>query len=140
MPKITIISVGKTKEEWLQAALATYQQRLSPLLELHFKWVRHEPALEQAVALERLVIGLDPKGQLFDSSSFARYLSTQLQAGGARLTFAIGGPNGLPAGLRRDLPLLSLSPLTFTHQLARLILVEQLYRALQILSGTPYHR
>lgn len=140
MRRITILSVAKVKESWLQAALDDYASRLTPLLDLRFEWVRDDSQLEQAALNARLAIGLDPRGRSFDSDSFARYLNQQLEVGGSRLLFVIGGPDGLPPSLRRHCPLLSLSPLTFTNQLARLVLVEQVYRAMQILSGSPYHR
>ena len=64
----------------------------------------------------------------------------QLEKGGARITFAIGGAEGFSEEVKKSYPLISLSPLTFTHQMTRLILIEQIYRATEILKGSKYHK
>ena len=139
MYKIKIFTIGKTKEAWLDEALKEYYKRLSSLV--HFEWVlvKEDKQLQELAHQEDFCIGLDPTGASYTSENFSVYLLNQLQMRGSRLTFIIGGPSGLPKELK-TLPLISLSPLTFTHQLTRLVLVEQIYRALEIAKGSSYHK
>lgn len=88
-----------------------------------------------------LVVALSDSGKKADSHEFARLLEQWQTRSNGTITFLIGGPFGLDESLlsRADVAL-SLSPLTFSHQLVRLVLLEQLYRAFSILSGSPYHK
>lgn len=140
MQKIKIISIGKTKEKWLQDAIFEYTKRLSPYLEIEFIWAKDNEHLIKILSLEKKIICLDPQGQEMDSETFSSFLHTSLIDGGARVTFVIGGAEGLPQILRKSFPLLSLSRLTFTHQCTRLLLIEQIYRAFEISKGTKYHK
>lgn len=140
MIKIRILSIGKTKESWLEEALDEYVKRLKPTLQIEFAFAKNDAQLLEWLAKETRAIALDPQGKLLTSEAFSAFLYDQIEAGGARLAFVIGGPDGLPPSLRQNALLLSLSPLTFTHQLARLVLVEQLYRAVEIAKGSPYHK
>lgn len=139
MLKVKILSVGKTKESWLEDALEEYVKRLSPVLQIETQWVKNDEQL-LAVCENEQVIALDPLGKTFDSPEFAKFIQQQFEVQGSRLTFVIGGPEGLPPLLKKSAKLISLSKLTFTHQIARLVLVEQIYRALEIAKGTPYHK
>lgn len=132
MLKCKILSVGKTKETWLEDALAEYAKRLKPYMTVETLWAKSDDQLVEWVEKEDLVIGLDPKGR--------RFISDCWEKGGSRLTFVIGGPEGLPPHIKKGYPLISLSLLTFTHQMTRLILMEQLYRAMEILKGSRYHK
>lgn len=140
MIKIHIISVGKTKEQWLEQAIAEYVKRLSVWTSLDFTWCKDDAHLLSQIEKESgSIICLDPAAVPFTSEEFAQFLEKKIVAGGSRVSFVIGGPEGLPAALKRY-PLISLSPMTFTHQIARLILVEQIYRAYTLLKGIPYHK
>jgi 23S rRNA (pseudouridine1915-N3)-methyltransferase len=138
--KIHIISVGKTKESWLQEAVELYQERLLGTLQFQFSWVKDDNQLIQLAHKERRVIALDPEGKMHTSEEFSDFFYKEIEAGGAQLSFIIGGAEGLPDEIRNRYPLISLSRLTFTHQITRLILVEQVYRAIQIRQGTQYHK
>lgn len=140
MYKLTLLSVGKNKEEWLEQALKEYTKRLQGNLEIRFVWVKDDGQLEKHAAVEKLVICLDPSGREFSSEAFCDFLFKKFEEGGTRLCMVIGGPEGLPDGLRRRSELLSLSKLTLTHQCARLILIEQVYRAFEIRKGSQYHK
>lgn len=140
MQKIRILSVGKTKEEWLNQAIQEYLKRLKGFLEIEFIWAKNDAQLLQLIEKENHVICLDAKGEAMTSEQFSSYLLKQLEEGGSRLTLVIGGPDGLPDTLRKGYPQISLSLLTFTHQLIRLMLVEQIYRAVEISKGSPYHK
>lgn len=140
MSKVKLLFIGKNKEQWLEEALSEYIKRLRPTLEIECVWVQNEAQLASLAAKERHVICLDPAGRLMDTPQFAAFFQKQFEESGARLTFVIGGAEGLDPDMRRNYPLVSLSPLTFTHQIARLVLIEQIYRATEILKGSKYHK
>lgn len=141
MYHITIISVGRPKETWIEGGVNEFARRLVSVAQLDTVWVADDAALARALAKEKQVILLDPAGRMIDSIQFAELVVAKLVEGGSHLTFAIGGADGLPRDLDSPKrPRFSLSPLTFTHQLARLVLAEQLYRAFEIQRGSPYHR
>lgn len=140
MYRIRILSVGKTKEAWLEEALAEYLKRLQPVVAFEFVWAKTDDQLMALASKESSLICLDASGKSMDSEKFSAYVFKQLEAGGARLTFVIGGADGLPASLKAAGPLLSFSPMTFTHQMIRLLLIEQIYRAFEIHRGSKYHR
>jgi len=147
--------VGKTREPFVQEGLAFYQKRLQPFIHLTLKSVREEkegknlsPELIKVREGERLrgqiparswVVALDPQGKEFTSEEFAAWL-TKREEDARPLTFLMGGHLGLDeATLEAAHERLALSRLTLTHELSRLILLEQLYRAMTIKSGHPYH-
>ncbi|WP_420420946.1 23S rRNA (pseudouridine(1915)-N(3))-methyltransferase RlmH [Simkania sp.] len=136
MIKIKIYTVGKTKKNWLEVALAEYHKRLTG--EMTIEWVI---AKELQPPKENSYICLDPQGKQYSSPEFASFLEKESIQAGAKLTFVIGGPEGIPEEMRAKAShLISFSKLTFTHQIARLILLEQLYRSVQIQRGTKYHK
>jgi 23S rRNA (pseudouridine1915-N3)-methyltransferase len=140
MYKIKILTVGKTKEMWLEEGIKEYIKRLTSQAEIDLMLAKNDLQLTTWIEKESHVICLDAHGKLMDSQSFSNLLLTELEKGGARLTFVIGGAEGIPEALKRQYPLVSLSLMTFTHQLARLILVEQIYRAFEIAKGSKYHK
>ncbi len=155
MLQVYILMVGKTREGFIQEGLDFYQKRLKPYLKLTLKSVRQEKEGENLPAEiiksregERLlaqipprsyVVALDPKGKEFTSEAFAVWL-TKREQDSRPLTFLLGGHLGLDAAvLAQAHENLTLSRLTLTHELSRLILLEQLYRAMTIITGHPYH-
>lgn len=140
MLKLKIISVGKTKEEWLEAAIQEYLKRLKPVLTCEFVWTKNSEQLLQLTEKEEHCICLDPNGSLMNSEQFADFINKQFIKSGSRLTLVIGGAEGLPQKLKDTTTLISLSPLTFTHQVTRLVLLEQIYRAFEIIKGSKYHK
>lgn len=140
MFKIRILSVGKTKESWLDSAITEYTKRLSPIASIDFIWAKDDMHLITLAEKETQIVCLDPTGKQLDSTQFAHFLQNRLEAGKMHLAFIIGGAEGLPSALKSRHPLISLSLLTFTHQITRLILVEQIYRSFEILKGSPYHK
>jgi 23S rRNA (pseudouridine1915-N3)-methyltransferase len=147
--------VGKTREAFIREGLQFYSQRLKPFLNLTLKSVRAEketagstPEVIKAKEGERLqaqvppraqVAALTPQGREFTSEEFAAWLSQQ-ELAARPLAFLIGGHWGLADGVMAQAQArLSLSRLTLTHELARLVLLEQLYRAMTIKTGHPYH-
>ncbi len=155
MLQITILMVGKTREGFIQEGLAFYQKRLKPLMQLNLKSVREEKEaggltperlksregerLRAQVPAKAYVAGPGPEGQRINHRGLRRWLS-QREELSRPLAFLIGGHWGLSeAVLTAADERLALSRLTMTHELARLILLEQLYRAMTIKMGHPYH-
>ncbi|MEO1592580.1 MAG: 23S rRNA (pseudouridine(1915)-N(3))-methyltransferase RlmH [Cyanobacteria bacterium J06632_22] len=140
-PKLRIIAVGKVKKSWLQDAIAVYAQRLPEVTVTEIK--DSTPDQEAAkvmnlISAHEQLIPLSEDGELYDSPQFAQWIS-RFDSGKA--VFFIGGPVGVSPTLKQTAnSMLSLSPLTFPHELARLLLFEQLYRAKTILQGTNYHK
>ncbi|KAM3573833.1 hypothetical protein VYU27_004178 [Nannochloropsis oceanica] len=127
-------------EEYLNDAYLEYTKRLRPVLELETIWHKTDEELKAAVAKEKApVICLDERGKQLPSLELADVLYKRLEEGGSRLVFVIGGAEGLPSALKNK-ELWSLSKLTFTHQWARVLLTEQIYRATEIKKGSGYHK
>lgn len=140
MLKLKIFLIGKTKESWLEQALNEYIKRLKPVVSIDWVWAKHDAQLIELVKKEPHLICLDPQGRLLTSEQFSTFISESWEKGGSRLSIAIGGAEGLPQEIKTHSILLSLSPLTFTHQMTRLVLLEQIYRAIEIQKGTHYHK
>ncbi len=140
MLRIKVLIVGRSKESWIDAGVEEYARRMSNTLQVVTEWLKDDAQLVQILAKESRVICLDPSGNSLTSPKLADYLSQELTIGGSRLTIVIGGANGLPDLIRKNYPLISFSQLTFTHQMCRIILAEQLYRCVEIWRGSPYHK
>ena len=156
MLNIRVISIGKDKEPWITDGCNHYLKLLSRYARVELLLL---PSLKSASSLsgadikateaEKLgkavgtdyLVALHDRGQTFDSPALARRLQKIETDARGTVSFVIGGAFGLDERLleRADL-ILSLSPLTFSHQLTRLILLEQLFRAYSILHGTAYHK
>jgi len=156
--QLTIISPGRVREPWLSAGIAEFVKRLSRyatvrMIELPdapdtlpIERILQDEGEQILKALARIraqstIVALDLTGRPTDSVQFSARLGEWLERGGSEVVFLIGGSNGLHASvLARAQERLSLSPMTFTHQMTRLILLEQCYRAFRIRSGEPYHK
>lgn len=92
----------------------------------------------KALEKESQILCFDPLGDPLTSEHFAKALESNLQKGGSKLALVIGAADGLPSSLKKY-PLISLSKMIFTHQLTRLVVLEQIYRATQIWKNSPYH-
>lgn len=158
--KITVLAVGKLKERYLKEACDEYRKRLSRFCELEVIEVEDEQAPESLSTAQELqlmareadkllkkykegsyLIVLDVKGQRLTSEAFSSRLDSVFLSGKSHVTFMIGGSLGLDRGLAEKADLrLSLSDMTFPHQLARMLLLEQLFRAFKIMRGETYHK
>lgn len=139
--RIRILAVGKVRKSWVNEGVALYRKRLPGLEILELRdstMAREAEAIRELLRPgERLVV-LSEEGRTQDSLAFAEGLR---DSGSGRLVFVIGGADGIDPTLKaRASWLLSLSPMTFPHEIARLLLLEQLYRATTILQGGPYHK
>lgn len=153
--KISCWAIAATDEAYLRTGIEQYKQRLAHYLsfeyrELEFKSKKAQSpeehrSIEKAELLKLLkpsdyLVLLDDKGKEFASSGFAAWLQQKFNEPTGNIIFLIGGPYGFSQEIyQRANMQLSLSKLTFTHQMARLIFLEQLYRAMTILRNEKYH-
>ena len=139
--RFRVLAIGKVRRGWIQEGIDLYRKRLPGLeiIELRDSTPQKEAdAIQAALRSDERLIALMEEGDTLASIPFARRLE---RYGNERLAFVIGGADGLTAELKaRASWRLSLSPMTFPHELARLMLIEQLFRAQAILQGSPYHR
>ncbi|MFL5763303.1 MAG: 23S rRNA (pseudouridine(1915)-N(3))-methyltransferase RlmH [Bacteroidia bacterium] len=154
--KIILILNGKTEDDYIIKGFAVYEQRLKRYLGFETVVI---PALKNTKALsidqqkqkegelilkslqssDRLIL-LDENGKEYDSAGFADFIQAQMNSGIKNLVFVVGGPYGFSEAVhKRANGKLSLSKMTFSHQMVRLFFAEQLYRAMTILKGEPYH-
>ena len=133
--------MGKVRKRWVQDGIATYLKRLPGLTIIEVRDSTPEKeadVIRQSLRSDELPVILMEQGRTLDSVAFSRKLASY---GSQRLAFVIGGADGITADLKASaIWQLSLSPMTFPHELARLLLLEQLFRAQAIHSGSPYHR
>ena len=139
--RIRILAVGKVRKGWVSEGVDLYRRRLPGLEIVELRdggLAREAEAISSELRRGEELVALCEEGQTYDSLAFAQALEG---SGSEQLAFVIGGAAGLDPGLKaRASWRLSLSPLTFPHELARLLLLEQLYRARSIQQGGPYHR
>ena len=151
--KLRVLWVGKTQEEWLKRGIEEYAGRIRRYLPFAVAEAREEKgaAAEAGRAAEgtrlaalvpknaRLVL-LDELGEEMDSRQFAAFIARERDSGCSELLFAVGGAYGFSEEFRRRAHrTVALSRMTFTHQMVRLFLLEQLYRGLTIMNGEKYH-
>jgi 23S rRNA (pseudouridine1915-N3)-methyltransferase len=153
--RFTIVHVGKLRQPHVVEGLERYRKLLSSYVSLEMRPIKQEPlrdCLDRGDAREReaqriietlsprdTLVALDVSGRPFTSPEFARYLGELERRGHSSFTFVVGGPTGLsPQVIRRSHLALSLSPMTFSHELTILALAEQLYRAVASLHNHPY--
>ncbi len=149
--RLKLIVVGRPKNSHLRALAEDYVERLGHYASIQVAYIKerrggHGTAHPEERLLERLdphdfVVALDAGGQMMSSPKLASFLATHARSGSRSLTFVIGGPTGVGEGVRKRAELLlSLSPMTFPHELCLVLLLEQLYRGMTILRGEPYHK
>jgi 23S rRNA (pseudouridine1915-N3)-methyltransferase len=150
--KLRIVWVGKSRESWVKEAVADYAGRIRRYIPLELGEVREEKGAEaeemrrrECERLDKMMtpgstlVVLDERGDQVDSAGLAAYIGKQRDTGTAELVFAIGGSYGFSEEFRRRGRLLALSKMTFTHQMIRVFLLEQIYRAFTIMNKEPYH-
>ena len=154
--KIKLILIGKTSFKFIEAGLGMYKDRLRRLANFELLVIpdlkntkkmsaKEIKAKEGALILKTLtntdfVVLLDEKGKSFDSVKFANFIENKQISGIKQLSFVVGGAYGFSQEVyKRGNILLSLSAMTFSHQIIRLFFMEQIYRAFTIIKGLPYH-
>lgn len=154
--RLRLLAVGTRMPGWVDTGIADYARRLGPELRLQIEELalaRRTAGGDTARAVadegrrmmiaihpDEFVVALEVSGKAFSTEELSKWLGARLQDG-RDVTLLIGGPDGIAAECRKRANLhWSLSPLTLPHALVRIVIVEQLYRALSILKGHPYHR
>ena len=157
--KIKVFCIGKIKEQYLKDGINEYLKRISPysnieIVEVNDSKVKDNPNQadtdkaknEEGDRVLKLIksdylIGLDMNKQEFTSEDFGVFLNKKMVEGGSNISFVIGGSYGLSDALKKRCNTsISLSKMTFLHQMTRLILLEQIYRAFKILNNETYHK
>jgi 23S rRNA (pseudouridine1915-N3)-methyltransferase len=154
--KITLVLTGKTDSAYLQKGIDIYTGRLKHYLPFEIKIIpglkstknlstEQQKQKEGELILSRLsntdtVVLLDENGKQFSSTQFSKFIEKNMVGSARNLVFVVGGPYGFSSPVyKRSAMKISLSAMTFSHQMVRLIFVEQLYRAMTIIKGEPYH-
>jgi len=138
--KLRVVWVGKTKNPQLAELCGDYAARIKHFLPLEIAEVKEGKLLASLDDSDR-VVALDPKGKPWTSELFAKFIQQHMTSDPRRLTFVIGDYAGLPTEVKKRADAQwSLSPLTFTHDLTRVLLLEQIYRALSIIHNFPYSK
>ena len=141
IPRYKIIAIGKIKKNWIQEGIEMYLKRLPGLEVIEIKdntQIKEEHTIREIIKKNETLVTLNENGQPFTSKQLATKL---LNSYNQKIIFVIGGASGLSTSLNNSASWqLSLSPLTFPHEIARLLLIEQLYRANTITQGGPYHK
>lgn len=157
MIKIRVVAVGKVKEKYFSDAIAEYSKRLSRFCEFSLIEVKEEnydkatpSAIEKILAAEGeriekaakgLIVCLAIEGRNLSSEEFAKFIKGKTDFGAGEITFVIGGSYGIDKKIKAACKdKISFSAMTFPHTLARVMLVEQIYRAFTIISGAEYHK
>lgn len=151
-----MLAIGKTDDSWVQEGLDKYTKRLGHYISFEFEVIpdlkntknlsqEQQKEKEGALILSKLkptdkLVLLDEKGKEYSSLDFSKHLQQQMNSGIKRLVFVVGGPYGFSASVYAQAQgKLGLSKMTFSHQMIRPFIVEQLYRAFTILKNEPYH-
>jgi 23S rRNA (pseudouridine1915-N3)-methyltransferase len=154
--KMTLLVVGKTDQDYLNEGIDRYVKRIKRYIEFEvriLKGIKHEKKLStteikdveakqilQSIEASDFLVLLDEKGQTFNSVEFSNYLSKKIDTGYKHIVFMVGGALGFSETIyQRANDQISLSKMTFSHQIIRLFFLEQLYRAFTIIKGEPYH-
>tara|TARA_B100000965_G_C19392360_1_gene669546 strand:+ start:197 stop:634 length:438 start_codon:yes stop_codon:yes gene_type:complete len=139
--KYKIVAVGKIRKKWIQEGVEMYLKRLPGLRVIEIKDSNHtkeESTIKEIIKKNEILVTLNENGHLFTSKQLSQKL---LDFQNQNITFIIGGATGLSHSINSSASWqLSLSPLTYPHEIARLLLIEQLYRAKTITQGGPYHK
>ena len=158
--KIRIYAIGKIKDAYLKMGIEEYLKKIKPYTDIEIIEVKdesinenpHDSEIKKAIDIEgsriikllknnEYLIGLDLNKKEYTSPDFAKYISDKLELNGANISFVIGGSYGLSEELKnRCNDSISLSKMTFLHQMTRLILLEQIYRAFKINRNETYHK
>ena len=145
---IDVIGVGKLKEDYLKDAQKEYLKRLSRFCKIRIVEVEEDSTtlkeadrIRKAFSKNSYTIALDIQGEKLNSVEFSKFMDKLMIEGKSDLSFIIGGSTGLDETLIKQVDYrFSMSDLTFPHQLARIILLEQVYRAFKLMKGETYHK
>ncbi len=143
--KIKIIAVGKIKNKNIESELNEFFKRLTPFCSISIQEMKDEGIKKESEKIALIIkenpgaFILDAKGKQFSSEEFSELLKKESKES-KEIVFIIGGPDGIESSVKSKAKNISLSNMTFTHEMSRLLLVEQIYRAFMIQSNRPYHK
>lgn len=151
--RVRILWVGKTQQEWVRDGIEEYAARIRRYVPLEVIEVKEEKGavaeamrsrecdrLKKSLSKNAKIFLLDEKGEAMTSRGFASFIAGCRDTGTTEMAFAIGGAYGFSEGFRAEADrIISLSSMTFTHQMVRVFLLEQIYRGFTIINGEPYH-
>jgi 23S rRNA (pseudouridine1915-N3)-methyltransferase len=154
--KLSIICMGRTRERFIQDGIEKYLRYLKPYAPVELNVLREEKVddlrdaprirkleaakIAKAISQNAYVVALDERGREFTSHEFAAFMDKALEKGTREMSFVLGGAMGLDESMTEKADtVLALSRWTLTHEMARLVLLEQLYRAFTIIKGKTYH-
>ena len=139
--KILIRAVGKMRDRRLESLCEEYCARIRRHLPVEIGEVEEDAALVRGLPAGTEIVALEPGGDAWTTAEFTKYLEKRMVQGARAIAFLVGGADGLGADtVGQAKRRLSLSPLTLPHRLARVLLCEQIYRAISIIRGEPYNR
>jgi len=155
--RLTLLFVGRSSDPYVQEGCRFYEERIGRYAELKAVLVPEERVpskgkidyilrqegrrIRERLCPEAFTVTLDERGELLSSQGFARLLDQWSHSGAREIAFILGGPYGLEESLKREARCrLYLSPMTLAHGMARMLLLEQIYRAFTLLRGEPYHK
>jgi len=154
--KLVVICLGKTRERFIQEGMTKYLRYLKPYVDIEVKELREEKIhdlkdapvirkreaekISKAMPSGAFLAALDERGREFTSHEFAHFLNDRIESGMRETAFVFGGAMGLDESItERADKVIAMSRWTFTHEMARLVLLEQIYRAFTIIKGKTYH-
>lgn len=139
--KVEILMIGKIADKPYQKLVDLYLERCAKRLPVEVVNCRNEEELVRRLVGRECIIALDEHARCPDTNGFHQWLGQKINSGVNRITICLGAAAGQPAGVKTAASeFISLSPLTLNHQLALLVLAEQLYRVVSIMFGEPYHK
>ncbi len=155
--RLSLIFVGRASDLYIRDGCRVYEERIRHYADLALIWVPEERVpskgrityilqeegrrIRGKLSPGAFIVALDEKGKLLSSEAFACSLEKWSGSGSKEIAFILGGPYGLEESLKKEADLsLSLSPMTLAHGMARMLLLEQIYRAFTLLRGEPYHK
>jgi 23S rRNA (pseudouridine1915-N3)-methyltransferase len=139
--RLRVVAVGKVREQHLRKAIDDYLDRARHYFPTEEVELADDAGLVRALPDKFSIVALDPRGKALTSEAFAAWIGERMNRGDKGIAFVLGGADGLPAEvLGRATLRMSMSAMTLPHRLARLLLAEQLYRAMTILRREPYSR
>ncbi len=153
--KIELLLIGRNSDPFIIQGIKEYEKRLKRYIPFAIKYIKDPPRKKRSpaeqkrmeaglllsnIAVSDYVILLDEGGMQYSSVQFAGHLQDLLSRSGKKVIFVVGGPYGFDEEvMKRANEKMSLSPMTFSHQIVRLLFMEQIYRAFSIINNDPYH-
>lgn len=137
--KINIIYIGKSKKSYTLYAQEDFLKKIKKYVCLEFRPVKDDSKLAKAIPKQSYIISLAKEGKKTSSENLAKKIQNLMNHGKSNISFVIGGAHGLnPEFIKKSNEVLSFSDMTFSHELAQIILLEQIYRVFAIINNEPY--